>query len=326
MLYEIRQQSLDLACDDYIPAQYSDNIEFQFVKDTEYLEYAVTPYIAYKVDSKYETYALEIDNDLKFTLPAQAFLNTGYIRLAFSLSYNGENVQTTVLRLWISESEGGVTVLPEDDATWQNLVTSLVSQLLSTVPTQTEFDALEVIVDANTTHIATNTTNIATNTSDIAANENSITAIDTRVTATETKNTSQDTTIASNTTAIATNTTNITTNTSNITALDTRVGINETNISTNTTNIARCSLSWHLTLPVTGWTDHTTYYSIDMATTGMLSTDLPIVALDLDGTEADYSDVANEFNYIDGAVSGTDILTFNASTIPTITIDLVVRL
>ena len=209
MLYEIRQQSLDLACDDYIPAQYSDNIEFQFVKDTEYLEYAVTPYIAYKVDSKYETYALEIDNDLKFTLPAQAFLNTGYIRLAFSLSYNGENVQTTVLRLWISESEGGVTVLPEDDATWQNLVTSLVSQLLSTVPTQTEFDALEVTVGANTSNIATNTTNIANNASDIATNENSITAIDTRVTATETKNTSQDTTIASNTTAIASNTTAI---------------------------------------------------------------------------------------------------------------------
>jgi len=115
-------------------------------------------------------------------------------------------------------------------------------------------------------------------------------------------------------------------NETNIASNTTAIASNTTTIATNTTNIARRSLSWNLTLPITGYAIHTGYYSITFTATGMLSTDIALVGLDYTGTETSYSTYATQYGYIQGAVTGTDSITFNVSTIPTTAISLVVRI
>jgi len=112
----------------------------------------------------------------------------------------------------------------------------------------------------------------------------------------------------------------------NLGHMDMGVYDNSVAIATNATNIARQSLSWHLTLPITGYTTNTGYYSIVLTATGMLSTDIALVGLDYTGTETLYSTYATQYGYIQGAVTGTNSITFNVSTIPTTAISLVVKL
>ena len=138
MKYLIKQHSLDLACDDYIPAQYSDNIQFQLIKDSEYEGYSVAPFISYLEGGQYVTNILLIDEDLNFNLPLAAFMHTGYIELAFALTNGVENVQTTLLKLYVNASVGNVDIIPEEDPTWQQVVQSMISQALNLYALKTE--------------------------------------------------------------------------------------------------------------------------------------------------------------------------------------------
>ena len=96
----ITQLGYDLSCDiNDIPAQFSGDIEFRFVKDSKYENYVVVPYYKYlnnrflenNRDSK--TYQLIINNNI-FKLPPQAFELDGYVAIAFSLSNGNETIQT----------------------------------------------------------------------------------------------------------------------------------------------------------------------------------------------------------------------------------------
>lgn len=145
----ITQIGYDLSCDiTDIPAQFSGDIEFRFVKDGKYENYVVVPHYKYlnnrflenNRDSK--TYQLMINNDI-FKLPPQAFELDGYLAIAFSLSNGSETIQTNPIIYKVKATAGKGNILPEEN-TWQDLVIKVaddyidlnvkdvVSELLST--------------------------------------------------------------------------------------------------------------------------------------------------------------------------------------------------
>ena len=145
----ITQIGYDLSCDiTDIPAQFSGDIEFRFIKDGKYENYVVVPHYKYlnnrflenNRDSK--TYQLMINNDI-FKLPPQAFELDGYLAIAFSLSNGSETIQTNPIIYKVKATAGKGNILPEEN-TWQDLVIKVaddyidlnvkdvVSELLST--------------------------------------------------------------------------------------------------------------------------------------------------------------------------------------------------
>ena len=116
----ITQLGYDLSCDiNDIPAQFSGDIEFRFVKDSKYENYVVVPYYKYlnnrflenNRDSK--TYQLIINNNI-FKLPPQAFELDGYVAIAFSLSNGNETIGN---------------ILPEEN-TWQDMVIKVANDYI----------------------------------------------------------------------------------------------------------------------------------------------------------------------------------------------------
>lgn len=123
----ITQLGYDLSCDiNDIPAQFSGDIEFRFVKDSKYENYVVVPHYKYlnnrflenNRDSK--TYQLVINNNI-FKLPPQAFELDGYLAIAFSLSNGSETIQTNPIVYKIKATAGKGNILPEEN-TWQDMV------------------------------------------------------------------------------------------------------------------------------------------------------------------------------------------------------------
>lgn len=123
----ITQLGYNLSCDiNDIPAQFSGDIEFRFVKDSKYQNYVVVPHYKYlnnrflenNRDSK--TYQLMINNDI-FKLPPQAFELDGYLAIAFSLSSGSETIQTNPIIYKVKATAGKGNILPEEN-TWQDMV------------------------------------------------------------------------------------------------------------------------------------------------------------------------------------------------------------
>lgn len=123
----ITQLGYDLSCDiNDIPAQFSGDIEFRFVKDSKYENYVVVPHYKYlnnrflenNRDSK--TYQLMINNDI-FKLPPQAFELDGYLAIAFSLSSGSETIQTNPIIYKVKATAGKGNIIPEEN-TWQDMV------------------------------------------------------------------------------------------------------------------------------------------------------------------------------------------------------------
>lgn len=123
----ITQLGYNLSCDiNDIPAQFSGDIEFRFVKDSKYENYVVVPHYKYlnnrflenNRDSK--TYQLMINNDI-FKLPPQAFELDGYLAIAFSLSSGSETIQTNPIIYKVKATAGKGNILPEEN-TWQDMV------------------------------------------------------------------------------------------------------------------------------------------------------------------------------------------------------------
>jgi len=83
----------------------------------------------------------------------------------------------------------------------------------------------------------------------------------------------------------------------------------------------RINTSWKLTVPTTGWTNNTNYFSITIVANGMLPTDIPIIDIDLNGTESDYDALMRSYENIRGAATGTDTITLNFSLVPTTPFD-----
>lgn len=135
----ITQKGLNIIADTLeIPAQNSADIPVQFVKDSNYVDYVATPFYAYSNGTIIEDeHMLEIDSDLIFNLPASAFSDDGIILIAISLSTSDETVVTKPLSLRVYKSLGSVTVLPNDETTWQELVSSYAQGVLDNYTSET---------------------------------------------------------------------------------------------------------------------------------------------------------------------------------------------
>ena len=84
----------------------------------------------------------------------------------------------------------------------------------------------------------------------------------------------------------------------------------------------RINTSWKLTVPTTGWTNNTNYFSITLVATGMLPTDIPIIDVDLNGTESNYDEKMRDYEKMLGAANGTDTITLNFLLVPTTPFDI----
>jgi len=91
-------------------------------------------------------------------------------------------------------------------------------------------------------------------------------------------------------------------------------------------NIHRIGTVINVTVPTTGWTDNTTYYSITLPVTGILETDSPKIDVDLDGTESNYDEIMDNYDYILGATTSDNNITLNFLLIPTISFDIKVAI
>ena len=131
----ITQQGYDLTCDiNDIPAQFSGNIEFKFIKDSKYESYVAIPHYKYlsnrflekKLDTR--TFQLKITDGI-FKLPPQAFELDGYVAIAFSLSNGDETIQTNPIVYKICATAGSGNILPEEN-TWQDMVIKVTSDYI----------------------------------------------------------------------------------------------------------------------------------------------------------------------------------------------------
>lgn len=134
----ITQNGYELSCDiDELPSQFSSSIEFEFIQDEKYAGYVPTAYYKYLSNHFIEsgmnssTYAVAVDANKRFRLPLDAFLNDGYIAVAFSLSNEYETIQTKPIIYKIWSSVGGTNILPDDTKTWEIVVFDAVKNYVA---------------------------------------------------------------------------------------------------------------------------------------------------------------------------------------------------
>ncbi|MDQ0359697.1 pyocin knob domain-containing protein [Breznakia pachnodae] len=118
---------------DVLPFQYSNNINIQFIKDSTYENYVVTPYYAWVPTKsisprKLDAFALPLKDGV-FTLPMNAFVKDGYLGIAFSLTDGNEVLQTDPVYLAVQSSVGSNNILPENDS-WQLVVIDTVNSYI----------------------------------------------------------------------------------------------------------------------------------------------------------------------------------------------------
>lgn len=130
----LRQNKLRVEQDtDVLPFQYSNNINIQFIKDSTYENYVVTPYYAWVPTKsipprKLDAFALPLKDGV-FTLPMNAFVKDGYLGVAFSLTDGNEVLQTDPVYLAVQSSVGSNNILPGDDS-WQLVVIDTVNSYI----------------------------------------------------------------------------------------------------------------------------------------------------------------------------------------------------
>lgn len=118
---------------DVLPFRYSNNINIQFIKDSTYENYVVTPYYAWVPTKsipprKLDAFALPLKDGV-FTLPMNAFVKDGYLGVAFSLTDGNEVLQTDPVYLAVQSSVGSNNILPENDS-WQLVVIDTVNSYI----------------------------------------------------------------------------------------------------------------------------------------------------------------------------------------------------
>lgn len=179
---KITQNGLTLTTDTTaIPAQYSNNIQFQFIQDTKnYSGY--TPSVCVAL---YDSSLIECADILKaggevaiedgiFSVGNQILYQSGYLAVGITLTSGQENVTLPPVVYKVSASLGGLSPLPPDSGEWQQVVEAYVNTFLTNnVPTKAEIEdlqgSIDDIIDGTTTvgnatnaENATNATNATT--------------------------------------------------------------------------------------------------------------------------------------------------------------------
>lgn len=179
---KITQNGLTLTTDTTaIPAQYSNNIQFQFIQDTEnYSGYTPSVCVALYDSSLIECAdILNVGGEVAiedgiFSVGNQILYQSGYLAVGITLTSGQENVTLPPVVYKVSASLGGLSPLPPDSGEWQQVVEAYVNTFLTNnVPTKAEIQALQGsiddIIDGTTTvgnatnaENATNATNATT--------------------------------------------------------------------------------------------------------------------------------------------------------------------
>lgn len=141
---KITQNGLTLTTDTTaIPAQYSNNIQFQFIQDTEnYSGYTPSVCVALYDSSLIE--CADILNpggnvaikDGIFSIGNQILYQSGYLAVGITLTSGQENVTLPPVVYKVLPSVGGLSPLPPDTGEWQQVVDAYVNTLFETWSTE----------------------------------------------------------------------------------------------------------------------------------------------------------------------------------------------
>lgn len=149
----ITQNKLELTADTtVIPAQFSSNIELQFIQDdVNFPGYSVSASA-----SVYDTKIIEcadvlnaggtiaVNHDGTFAVPSSVLDQSGYLAIAFTLTSGNENVVLAPVVYKINTSIKTISPLPPSTDEWQQIVEAYVNTFLTNnVPTKAEIQAVE---------------------------------------------------------------------------------------------------------------------------------------------------------------------------------------
>lgn len=136
----ITQNNLNLTADTTeIPAQYSNNIQFKFIQDSErFSGYIPTIYIGVYDSAMIECGdvisaggAVVVDGDGVFAISNEIMYRNGFLAVGVTLTNNDENVSLKPVIYRIQASVGGLSPLPPDEGEWQQVVKAFVETLFN---------------------------------------------------------------------------------------------------------------------------------------------------------------------------------------------------
>lgn len=136
----ITQNNLNLTADTTeIPAQYSNNIQFKFIQDSErFSGYIPTIYIGVYDSTMIECGdvisaggAVVVDGDGVFAISNEIMYRNGFLAVGVTLTNNDENVSLKPVIYRIQASVGGLSPLPPDEGEWQQVVKAFVETLFN---------------------------------------------------------------------------------------------------------------------------------------------------------------------------------------------------
>lgn len=141
----ITQNNLNLTADTTeIPAQYSNNIQFKFIQDSErFSGYIPTIYIGVYDSAMIECSdvisaggAVVVDGDGMFAISNEIMYRNGFLAVGVTLTNNDENVSLKPVIYRIQASVGGLSPLPPDEGEWQQVVKAFVETLFNNWSTE----------------------------------------------------------------------------------------------------------------------------------------------------------------------------------------------
>lgn len=141
----ITQNNLNLTADTTeIPAQYSNNIQFKFIQDSErFSGYIPTIYIGVYDSAMIECSdvinaggAVVVDGDGVFAISNEIMYRNGFLAVGVTLTNNDENVSLKPVIYRIQASVGGLSPLPPDEGEWQQVIETFVETLFNNWSTE----------------------------------------------------------------------------------------------------------------------------------------------------------------------------------------------
>lgn len=114
-----------------IPAQGSANVPVEVENiSSKYNDYAIVPCVGWIKNGIVFSTTRSISKENIFTIPSNAFENSGAIYISFGLVKNDEKIMTNQIVFFVSEAPYSEIELPSD-GTWETAVSSLVTSLFN---------------------------------------------------------------------------------------------------------------------------------------------------------------------------------------------------
>lgn len=114
-----------------IPAQGSANVPIEVENiSSKYNDYAIIPCVGWIKNGIVFSTTRSITEENIFTIPPEAFKNSGAIYISFGLVKNDEKIMTNQIVFFVPEAPNSEIELPSD-GTWETAVSSLVTSLFN---------------------------------------------------------------------------------------------------------------------------------------------------------------------------------------------------